>query len=51
MPQNCSSDVETVISHIDTVFQGKDAKAIQTIKDNFGMGEMTHLDDVAGSRK
>ena len=50
MPTNCSADVQAVISHIDHVFAGEDVKAIQNIKDMFGMGTMTHLDDVAGAR-
>ncbi|KAJ6551802.1 serine carboxypeptidase S28-domain-containing protein [Mycena capillaripes] len=49
MPANCSADIERVISHIDQVFTGSDKKAIQAIKDSFGMGDVTHLDDVAGS--
>lgn len=49
MPQNCSADVQAVISHVDKVFTGKDTKAIQAIKDSFGMGDVTHLDDAAGA--
>lgn len=50
MPQNCSADVQVVIAHIDEVFSGENATAIQEIKELFGMGDMTHLDDVAGAR-
>jgi len=50
MPNNCSADVEAVIAHIDKVFTSKNETAIQAIKDSFGMGDMTHLDDVAGAR-
>jgi len=50
MPSNCSADVQAVISHIDTTFRGKNTTAIQTIKENFGLGSMSHLDDVAGAR-
>ncbi|KAF8827103.1 hypothetical protein HHX47_DHR5000888 [Lentinula edodes] len=50
MPANCSADVEAVIAHVDEVFSGNDATAIQVLKDNWGLGEMTHLDDVAGFR-
>lgn len=50
MPQNCSADVQVVMAHIDEVFSGQDASAIQEIKELFGMGNMTHLDDVAGAR-
>ncbi|KIM46447.1 hypothetical protein M413DRAFT_314906 [Hebeloma cylindrosporum] len=49
MPSNCSADVQAVISHIDTTFRGKNTTAIQTIKENFGLGAMSHLDDVAGA--
>ncbi|TFK43800.1 serine carboxypeptidase S28-domain-containing protein [Crucibulum laeve] len=49
MPANCSADVQAVIAHVDTVFSGKNQTAIQAIKNLFGMGDMTHLDDVAGS--
>ncbi|KAL0955656.1 hypothetical protein HGRIS_001883 [Hohenbuehelia grisea] len=49
MPRNCSADVQAVIAHIDTVFKGNNATAIQAIKDNFGLGIVTHLDDVAGA--
>lgn len=51
MPRNCSSDVQAVIGHIDKVFTGKNTTAIQAIKDSFGLGDVTHLDDVAGARK
>jgi hypothetical protein len=50
MPSNCSADIQVVISHIDTAFTGKNITAIQSIKENFGLGNMTHLDDVAGAR-
>jgi len=50
MPQNCSADVQVVMAHIDEVFSGENATAIQEIKELFGMGDMTHLDDVAGAR-
>lgn len=49
MPVNCSADVEAVITHIDQVFSGRDQKAINEIKDTFGLTAMTHLDDVAGA--
>ena len=51
MPKNCSADVEAVIAHVDKTFSGKDATAIQALKENWGLGDMTHLDDVAGARK
>lgn len=51
MPANCSADVQAVMTHIDKTFMGRNASAIQAIKDNFGLGDMKHLDDVAGARK
>ncbi|KIK54084.1 hypothetical protein GYMLUDRAFT_232374 [Collybiopsis luxurians FD-317 M1] len=48
MPANCSADVEAVISHVDQVFTSNDTAAIQVLKDNWGLGAMTHVDDVAG---
>ncbi|KAK7062128.1 peptidase S28 [Favolaschia claudopus] len=49
MPANCSVDVERVIAHIDEVFTGSNQTAIQAIKESFGLGDLTHLDDVAGA--
>lgn len=49
MPSNCSADVKAVIAHVDKVFRSDDAAAIQALKDNWGLGVMTHLDDVAGA--
>ncbi|KAJ7596440.1 serine carboxypeptidase S28-domain-containing protein [Mycena floridula] len=49
MPSNCSADVEKVIAHVDKVFSGKNTTAIQALKETFGLGSMTHLDDVAGA--
>jgi hypothetical protein len=49
MPANCSADVEAVIAHIDQVFTSNDTTAIQVLKDNWGLGNLTHLDDAAGA--
>ncbi|KAI0701175.1 peptidase S28 [Cytidiella melzeri] len=49
MPKNCSADVEAVISHIDEVFTIGTAAQKNQIKANFGLQNMTHLDDVAGA--
>lgn len=46
MPQNCSADVQAVISYIDEVFTSNDAAQISTIKEVFNM-DLTHLDDFA----
>ncbi|KAJ6534453.1 hypothetical protein DFH09DRAFT_1325342 [Mycena vulgaris] len=40
---NCSSDVQRVVLHVDK------ACPIQAINKSFGMGTMTHPDDVAGA--
>ncbi|KAG6896631.1 hypothetical protein C0992_007037 [Termitomyces sp. T32_za158] len=49
MPANCSADVQAVIAHVDNTFTGKNTSAIQALKETFGLGNMTHLDDVAGA--
>ncbi|KAH9839119.1 peptidase S28 [Rhodofomes roseus] len=48
MPQNCSSDVQAVIGHIDDVFTSGNDTAITVIKDLFNMS-LTHLDDFASA--
>jgi hypothetical protein len=50
MPANCSADVAAVVAHFDKTFTGKNKTAIDNLKATFGMEEMSHLDDVAGSR-
>ncbi|KAJ7124302.1 serine carboxypeptidase S28-domain-containing protein, partial [Mycena epipterygia] len=42
MPANCSADVELVIAHIDEV-------RVHRVECHFGLGNMSHLDDVAGA--
>ncbi|KAF8518527.1 serine carboxypeptidase S28-domain-containing protein [Hysterangium stoloniferum] len=49
MPANCSADVQAVVSHFDEVFTFGTPEEQQSLKEMFGMGDMTHLDDVAGS--
>ncbi|KZP20128.1 peptidase S28 [Athelia psychrophila] len=49
MPSNCSVDVETVITHVDQVFTNGTAAEIQALKSNWGLGGLSHLDDVAGA--
>lgn len=49
MPVNCSADVEAAIARVDETFLGRNATAIQAMKDNFGIGDVTHLDDAAGA--
>jgi hypothetical protein len=49
MPQNCSADIEAVITHIDQVFTSGTSQEKQAIKVTFGLEDVTHLDDAAGS--
>ncbi|KAH8118760.1 serine carboxypeptidase S28-domain-containing protein [Phellopilus nigrolimitatus] len=49
MPQNCSADVQAVIEHVDTTFTSGSTAEIDDLKSNFGLLNMTHLDDVAAS--
>ena len=51
MPKNCSADVQAVISYVDEVFTGTNETAIEGVKDAFGLGAITYLDDAAGARK
>lgn len=51
MPANCSADVQAVIAHVDQVFTNGTDVEIQTLKENWGLGDMSHLDDVAGACK
>lgn len=49
MPKNCSADVQAVIGYVDKVFSGRNQTEISRVKNIFGLGELTHLDDVAGA--
>ena len=51
MPANCSADVQAVIEHVDSVFLNGTDEEITALKDNFGLGAVTHLDDAAGACK
>ncbi|TCD70022.1 hypothetical protein EIP91_005274, partial [Steccherinum ochraceum] len=51
MPMNCSADVQAVIAHIDEVFSSDNTTAINDLKASFGLGELTHLDDVVNTLK
>lgn len=48
-PKNCTADVEAVISHVDKVFTSGKPAEIFALKANWGMANLTHLDDVAGA--
>ena len=50
MPQNCSADVQAVIAHVDEVLTSGTDDEIRKLKANFGMEDLTHLDDIAGAR-
>ncbi|OJA14041.1 hypothetical protein AZE42_12146 [Rhizopogon vesiculosus] len=47
MPQNCSSDVQAVIAYLDGMYAVNDTAGIQTLKENFGLGDVEHVDDFA----
>ncbi|KAH9886027.1 peptidase S28 [Cubamyces lactineus] len=47
MPQNCSSDVQAVIAHVDKVYQSGNETEIQSLKDIFGLGSVAHGGDFA----
>lgn len=49
MAQNCSADVTTVIEYVDEVFSGDNETAIQALKENWGLGNVSHVDDAAGA--
>jgi hypothetical protein len=51
MPQNCSSDVEAVISYLDDMYAAGDTTGIQTLKEAFGLGDIVHLEDFATARE
>lgn len=51
MPQNCSADVQAVITHIDQVLETGSQSDINKLKANFGLQGLSHNLDFAGSRK
>lgn len=51
MPQNCSSDVQAVIAYLDQIYAENDMAAMQSLKDAFGLGSLSHIDDFAAARK
>ncbi|KAL0063139.1 hypothetical protein AAF712_009929 [Marasmius tenuissimus] len=50
MPKNCSADVEAVIALVDKTIDSNDAIEIQELKANFGMSNVTNIDDFAATR-
>ena len=51
MPANCSADVQASIVRIDSILTGGNQTQIQQLKDDFGMGVLTHDDDFAAARQ
>ncbi|KIP11822.1 hypothetical protein PHLGIDRAFT_10371 [Phlebiopsis gigantea 11061_1 CR5-6] len=49
MPKNCSADVEAVVAHVDQVFTNGTKAQISALKANWGLQNVTHLDDVSGA--
>ncbi|KAI0065742.1 peptidase S28 [Artomyces pyxidatus] len=49
MPANCSADVQAAITYIDGVINSKNATALHALQSSFGMGNVSHVDDFAGS--
>ncbi|KAG2114779.1 peptidase S28 [Suillus discolor] len=49
MPQNCSSDVEAVITYLDGLYAANNTAGIQTLKEAFGLGDVVHVDDFASA--
>lgn len=50
MPQNCSADVQAVITYIDETFVNGTTEEIDAIETTFGMN-LTHLDDFSYARE
>ena len=51
MPQNCTSDIEAVIAYLDQIYAENNTAAIQNMKDAFGLGGLSHIDDFAAARE
>ncbi|EIW78768.1 hypothetical protein CONPUDRAFT_155499 [Coniophora puteana RWD-64-598 SS2] len=50
MPQNCSADVEAVISFLDGLYGSNNQTGIQALKEAFGvLGALAHTDDFAAA--
>ncbi|KAL0063141.1 hypothetical protein AAF712_009931 [Marasmius tenuissimus] len=45
MPKNCSADIEAVITHVDKAIGSNNKTEIQKLKANFGMSNVTNVDD------
>jgi len=51
MPKNCSSDVQSVIAYLDSLYAVNDTGKLQELKTAFGLGGLSHIDDFASARK
>ena len=51
MPQNCASDIQAVIAYLDQNYAENNTVALQNLKDAFGLGSLSHIDDFAAARK
>jgi hypothetical protein len=51
MPQNCSADVEAVISYVTEVISNGTAEEKHAVKANWGLGSLSHDLDFLGARK
>ncbi|KAF8699317.1 Serine protease S28, partial [Rhizoctonia solani] len=49
MPKNCSADVQKVVNYVDATFTFGKRSEIQALKETLGMGNLSHVDDVAGA--
>lgn len=49
MPQNCSADIQAVISHVDQVFTNGTSSQILSLQEQFNLQTLQHLDDAAGA--
>ncbi|KAG1839389.1 peptidase S28 [Suillus tomentosus] len=47
MPQNCSSDIQAVITYLDGMYAAKDTAGIKTLQETFGLGGLDHVADFA----
>lgn len=45
MPQNCSNDLQLVISHVDSVLTNGSKSDVSKLKSMFGLGDVQHNDD------
>jgi hypothetical protein len=45
MPQNCSTDLNLVVQHLDNIGQRGSSKQQAAVKELFGLGDVAHYDD------